>query len=464
MIAINIGRTFLKAYNDKFKVNLSPKQFFEDQFFELFFNHPKYMQWVTNSPFVQMKKGQKPHLLSPNERKEKLVDLQEKLQDGIIDASTAIGFPASKNKEYATTSGLVSDIDPEYLLDDLYYSWIGGGMGIGVAGGYSILFNNPNVLLSLYEGWRVYRKYLNDETFKKLSGKQIDTWNGQWLNFRYSKEYKSGFDFNDLQKNEFFNIVNNEIKVNTIKWSQLFFNLSRQFPSQIFLGYVYSLGQTNKTLGFFPFQFTKARKLINYYEILFGEQAAIQDAKSYESLYGIHIKRACELGSIGLQALEPKDIRKFMGNEKSLKFVDTNVKRTSKDSDEDYEKKKAEIAVKDNEILITYKTYKTWLLAMITKNKEQLVDYTTEIAAILYEYKTGTTKTTRTNLIENDLLVSKSKKSFLNTLCQILDDIDEQYLEKIKELRDHVHLMTVEDFQYFVTLLKFDYSFTKRNS
>ena len=71
MITVNIGRTFLKAYNKKYKKELSPKEFFEQEYFELFFNHPKYMQWPTNSPFVQMKKGRKPHLLNPKERKEK---------------------------------------------------------------------------------------------------------------------------------------------------------------------------------------------------------------------------------------------------------------------------------------------------------------------------------------------------------------------------------------------------------
>src|SRR5699024_8768364 len=53
MITTLVGRTFLKAYNEKYNKNYSAKEFFEEVYFELFFNHPKYMQWVTNSPFVQ---------------------------------------------------------------------------------------------------------------------------------------------------------------------------------------------------------------------------------------------------------------------------------------------------------------------------------------------------------------------------------------------------------------------------
>ena len=54
MITNLIGRTFLEAYNNKYQKNYSPKDFFEQEYFEVFFDHVKYMQWVTNSPFVQM--------------------------------------------------------------------------------------------------------------------------------------------------------------------------------------------------------------------------------------------------------------------------------------------------------------------------------------------------------------------------------------------------------------------------
>jgi len=105
MITAVIGRTFLKAYNDKYNVSLTPKDFFQNVYWEIFYRHPKYLQWVTNSPFVQMSSGQKANLLSDEERLNKLNALVEKVENEVPDASFALGFPASEVKEYANTQG-----------------------------------------------------------------------------------------------------------------------------------------------------------------------------------------------------------------------------------------------------------------------------------------------------------------------------------------------------------------------
>ena len=97
MITTVVGKTFLEAYNQKYQTQKTPKEFFEEVYFELFYNHSKYMQWVTNSPFVQMKTGQKPETLTYTERKEKLENLFEKVENNETDASFAIGFPASES-------------------------------------------------------------------------------------------------------------------------------------------------------------------------------------------------------------------------------------------------------------------------------------------------------------------------------------------------------------------------------
>ena len=43
MIASKIGKTFLKAYNQKYDKEYSAKEFFDEVYFELFYNHPKYI-------------------------------------------------------------------------------------------------------------------------------------------------------------------------------------------------------------------------------------------------------------------------------------------------------------------------------------------------------------------------------------------------------------------------------------
>ena len=59
MITSNIGKIFLNAYNRKYQSNYDAKSFFIEKYYPLFFDSSKYLMWVQNSPFVQMKKGQK---------------------------------------------------------------------------------------------------------------------------------------------------------------------------------------------------------------------------------------------------------------------------------------------------------------------------------------------------------------------------------------------------------------------
>ena len=462
MIASTIGRTFLNAYNNKTNRKYTAKEFFEKEYFEYFYNHPKYMQWVTNSPFVQMKSGQKPHLLNEEQRKEKLNNLFSKIENGERDASIAIGYPAAEQKEFATTSGLVSDIDVSQIDEDVYLSWIGGGLGIGVAGGYSIFFDNADILIQLFEGWKTYRTYLNDSTLERMRGNQINTWNGQWLNFSFNKRFNQNFDFTDLENNNVFTVNEKLIEVNTVKWSELFFNISNKFPESTITGYVYSLGQTNKTLGFYPFRFEKARKLIHFYQKLFGENAAITDSKTYESLFGIHIKRACELGALGLQALEPKDIRKYFGKEANLKLVKPKVNPKKGESDEDFNIRKQKANQKDYDNIITYRTYKTWLLAMITKNKEENLNYSEEVAKVLFVYKQEAR--VEKKFIEERLFKARGRKQFLNELSELIKIISIDYVYVLKDLRDRIYSLNDEDYQYLFTLIKFDYAFQERIS
>ncbi len=468
MITVNIGRTFLKAYNAKYNKELSAKEFFEQEYFEVFFNHPKYLQWPTNSPFVQMKKGQKPHLLEVPDRVEKLENLHQKIETGERDASIAIGFPASEQKEFATTSGLITDLTLGFDDDEIYLSWIGGGLSIGVAGGFSILFDQPEILLKTFEGWKVYRRFLNDPTLDKLAGNKITSWNGQWLNFAFDKRsFREKFDFGYLESRNFFKEDKTSVVIETIKWSQLFFNLSQNFPDQTYTGYVFSFGQTNKTLGFFPFRFLQARKLISFYKKIFGENAALKDASYYESLYGVHIKRACELGAIGIQALEPEGLRKYFDADKvpNLKKKKLNIKKGQ--SEEDFTIALQEAEKKDYETkIIPFRTFKTWLLAMITKNKEEMSDYTQAVAKAIFEYRMADKKGSkkRANLIKADLLGSKNKRNFLEALSQLLVDISDELLPTIKELKERVHLMNTDEFQYLVVLLKFDYAYQERIS
>ncbi len=438
MITSIIGKTFLAAYNEKYGKAYSPKEFFEKEYWQLFYNHPKYMQWVTNSPFVQMKAGQKAHLLNDQERAEKLEALIEKANKDVPDASFALGFPASEAKEFASTSGLVSDLALPANEDEVFLSWIGSGLGIGVAGGFTILYDDAVITLQTFEGWKIYRKYLNDPTLEKMRGNQINSWNGQWLAYSMNNDrFRGNFDFSELENEGIFKVDTSLVEVNTVNWSQLFFSLSKQFPEAEMMGYVYAFGQTNKTIGFVPFRLKSGTRIKDVYRQLFGGKYS--NPKEFESLFGMHIKRACELGSIGLLALRPGNLAKYMKEGKSLLF-------------------------KKDEDVINYQAYKTWLVAMLSKNKEEITDYTMGLAETFQRYRAGSKKTDRKNLIEKELFAAPKKGGFIEALTQMVNDLEGDDLNTIKKLKDDVHLMTNEEYSYFCTLLKFDYAFVEKQS
>ena len=426
MITTVIGRTFLKAFNEKNNLSYSAKDFFEKEYYELFFNHPKYMQWVTNSPFVQMKKGQKPFLLTEEERKEKLQDLYEKASNELPDASFALGYPASETKTFATTSGLVSDLQIKVNEEDIYLSWIGSGLGIGVGEGYNLLIDDEAILLETFNGWKHYRKYLNDTSLVKLRGNQINSWNGQWLTYKLGKNFQFDFDFTRLESEGIFVLGTDNIEVKTVNWSNLFFSLSRLYPEGNLNSYIYSFGQTNKTLGFIPIYLKSGTRLIDVWKQLYKNEDAFS-SKEFQELFGMHIKRACELGSIGLHALRPHGLKDYMKNERNLSFR------------------------KEKEIII-YQSYKTWLYAMLSKNKEEITDYTLELAELIQRYRKGATGTERKNLIEKELWGASSKRNFIAALTEMIKGLTNEDLKKLKTLKDEVHLMTNEEFGYFQEL------------
>ena len=438
MIAITTGKTFLKVYNEKAGVGLSAKEFFDQKYFKLFFDHSKYFQWVKNSPFVQMKKGQKPNNLSEGARKEKLENLHNKIASGVQDGSVAIGFSASEEKEYATTSGQVTDLSLPITNEDIYYSWIGSGLGIGVSGGLSILFNRPEILFKVYEGWYHYREYLNDPAYDKLRPNQINTWNGQWIAHVLSRDYDElnplvGFDPFDKKKDS-------GLELKTQSWVKVLLGIARVFPQDI-TGYVYNLGQTNKTIGFINFVLPQIRRPIELYKKIFKEDQYLKDTKEIENLYGTAygFQRACQQGAIGVQALEPKGLRDLIPGKKD----ETKLPNYQKADEKQH---------------VSFRTYQTWLLAML--NNDQLWDTAGEAAQAFLLYKKGA-KEARTDRINNvnNVLEASYKRPFISALTKLIEEIKEpDEKSKIEDLGKIVNSMPDSNVSYFVTLIRFRYA------
>jgi hypothetical protein len=434
MIASTIGKTFLKAYNQENNTDYSAKKFFEEVFFSIFYDDEKYLQWVTNSPFVQgIKKGQPPN---KEQRADKLKKLVTKISEGATDASVAIGY--SSTDVLATTSGQVSNVIINTDEEEIYASWIGGGFGIGVKGGFSMYINEPKVLMALFEGWDYYRNYLKE--MPKLRPNQIDTWNGQWLAHALNKRY-----FNKkspLSNFEPFNTKKDGImELETQSWVKVVFGLSQVFPDSTILSYVFSLGQTNKTVGFIPIVLPRVRKVIQLYKSLFGENQYLKDANTIENIFSNKnsIYRACERGAIGVRALEPQGIRDLMWK---------SDKKINYKSDDEAQ-------------VVSFKTYIIWILAML--NNEQLHQLSKDIVQLFLNYESTSErgKMTKTRAIEN-LMKSKSVDNFLQELLNVAEEATADEGIKLLELIEQVNKLKSDNFKRFLILLKLQYTIAKK--
>lgn len=433
MITSAIGRIFLNAYNEKYGTQYDARTFFIEQFYPLFFDQKKYMMTAGNSPLENPKlswddmiKGKKPYE-TPEKRKERFTKLMQKIENSDADASIARGFPSLDEK--ATTSGQVTDMVLTQSKDDIFLSWIGDALGVGVQGGFSILFNHKDILLDVFNGWKYYRCALNNTA--NLKGNQINTWNGQWLSHYYDSR-----DFNSANPMAGFNPYSTDkeiMNISTQTWTKVLIGVCRKFKDVQVMGYIYSIGQTNTTIGFIPINLTQIRRPVQLYNRLFGSD----DGRQAELLWGTAtgLKASCTDGVIGLKAMEPKGLRGYI--------TKGNLPKPAK----------------NDEQKISYNVYKIWLLAML--NNDELWDKSHALAELLNAASTNKDKKVSTkpkNLVEA-VLKSVNKKQFIDTMKDILPLAEQR--EKLVEIVKEVHKMPTDNVPYFLTLLRFHYEALK---
>lgn len=311
MIESSIGKIFLEAYNERYGTDYDARRFFIEVFYPMFFDQQKYMMTAGNSPLENPKLswedmilGKKP-FETPEQRNERYEKLMSKIDEIEADASVARGYYSLDAN--ATTSGQVTDLRLPISKEDVFASWIGDALGVGVQGGLSILFNDKSILLDIYEGWKLYRTALNNTNM--LKGNQINTWNGQWLSYYYDSRVYSP----DAPMAGFAPFVTSSsglLNIDTISWTKVLIGLSRKYTSIQVLGYVYSIGQTNTTIGFIPFNLDQIRKPGMLYRKYFG----MDNGRTAESLWGTEygFRASCCNGVIGIRAMEPKGLKPYI--------------------------------------------------------------------------------------------------------------------------------------------------------
>ena len=474
----------MDAYNKKYGTTYDAKSFFIEVYYPLFFGNSKYLQWTQNSPFVQglvsSKTGESGTLLEGKDGKSLTFSNEEAAQKYIKDnqisnndiieikkeknkaqykvirrlkaddfqfmlntfinkvencktpdASIAPGYPASEEKEFATTSGQVSNLDISISKADIYLSWIGSSLSIGMTGGY-LLLSHQDILLDLFEGWRQYRISLNETV--KLKGNQVNAWNGQWLYHRYDKCFNQDQPMAGFMP---YTSTTDGMSVTNLSWTKILIKIAQRFNNIKLLGYFYGFDTIRKlptTFGFIPINLEKIKRPVELYQRYFGMKDN-EDNKA-ENLWGTEygLKGSCKLGVIGVKAMQPEGLTQYMVADKG---------------------KDVKLPKYDGKQIINFHIYQIWLLAML--NNEELWTKSMEFAKALQSFvnKDKNLSTKRRNQVK-DILSSTSKKSFLLALSEIAPDIES--FNTIEENAKVIHMMPTDNVPYFLALIRFHYA------
>jgi hypothetical protein len=430
-----IGKKFLKLYNEREGKNLSAEEFFEQEFFPLFFNDNKHLLHVGNSPFFQ-----KPKEEDVKKHGSKSLAQYDNLKYAIENDTPNMSiFVGSAAKDVGgTTSGQVS-INPLIDKDEMYASWMGEALGIGISGGLVMLIDESEVLWRLFSGWKYYRNYLNQTP--NVKDKQIETWNGQWLwhcsQPIFNKNYPTDrFEINTTE-------TQGNIAIPTQEWVKIIFALSRKFPNKIITAYSYNLSQTNTTLGFINLYLPEVYKLYELRDkIIIDESKTIlseEEISNFATFYTF--KNACKFGTIGLRAIEPAKLREYMPKGSVLYAQGKEYKF---DTEESY---------------INYKLYKIWIIAML--NKTELLNLASDVAKALLEFEKLEERGKKVySTLSQDVRDASSLRVFVNKLTEVLEHTPEN-TEVFKKVVEEGLKMPSDNYPLFVTLIRFEYVYWK---
>lgn len=433
MITSYIGKIFLEAFNEKYGTNYDAKSFFLEEFWPLFLNHDKHMMALTNSPFAQSLpkvedciKG-KIEYESDEKRQERLDTFVNKADNNKADASIAVGYQVKDITK--ATSSQVTDVDTDNKPEDTYLSWIGAALGVGVSGGWVILFSNKRTLLDIYEGWKLYRRAL-DKT-KIFKGNQINTWNGQWLSHYYDKRM---FDVaNPFVNLEPYKTTNGIISVATKSWTEILIRIAQNYQEEKIIGYVWSVGKTNSTIGYVSFNLPQIRRPQELYEQYFG----MNDGRTAEKLWGTEygFEYACKKYSVGTEAMAPKGLSKYIQSGYNGKYEP--LPKT----------------FKDKETRIKFNVYKILIIEILGKKLSENAESLAKLLNSLSVNKNKPIQTKNKRMIEK-ILSSTNKTQFYDNLGHIL-----KCTGNIQEVMNYTKAIVDEtsNFREFLALVRLYY-------
>lgn len=451
MNTLYVGKRLIEILNQERLTKTDPKTFFEQEFWPIMFNSEdeKHLMQVGNSDFFQSsykKAASQKSIPLPEYRKMKFQENLSETSHGkkSISGSIAVGFMASGPKE--TTFGQVTNLPFHLSSDELLYTWFGGALGIGFGGGFDFISTNEDIIQFIFSGWPYYRR-LVEET-PKLKGRQIETWNGIWLmeGLSHQSDLERAYDRISSRLGDYTSVSGSVIKLNRADWSRQIFALARSFghQQQSLTLQGYSFGSTNKTLGHLLVQLPKVKYLSDLFDALIAQEPALHNTQ-IEEVYKTHygLKIAAQTGQLGLKALTPKDLLKFL-----------NPKGQNQNSViKDFEKSK-----------VNFLIYKSWIIAML--NNDETIEMANELAQALFQFNEigkdrHLTENDRSKLIQS-IWEDKNRRSiprFIDVLSEIIASgiKDPEVFRRAKESIPRE--VTPDQFQLFISLLRFEYTY-----
>jgi hypothetical protein len=436
-----IGKKFLKLYNERNKTELSPKDFFDSVQFPIFFDNKKHLMHVHGSTFFQ--KVGKEYDSKERESVFRLKRLHENVSNNKISASTYVGYAAEKPT--GVTSGQVSSIKTLIDEDEIYASWIGAGLGIGVEGRFVFLADHNEIIWKIFEGWQFYRDYLNQTP--NIKDKEIEFWNACWLTNTLSSSFDPNHPTDSLDIKHSTSV--GETRINKKTWSEVLLCISKKYYDENKLAiYAYQLDKTNTTLGFINAYLKSVHELYEWrdYTFIDKSQTILSDRQIEQLETQFKFKDACAIGTIGLKALEPARLREFMPKDSVPSAQGKNYK------------------FNDEESYINYKLFKIWIYAML--NKKEIIQLADQLALILLKYENAQKEENRgkTGKGENvkKAIESRFFKEFAENIKPLITKENSTALEEIVQ-KAYLEI-TTDNFPLFLTLVRFQYQILQKKS
>lgn len=434
MYTAYIGRRIVDLYNEHEHDGspLTPKDFFDEVFFPVFFDHEKYLLLVKNAPFDQAYNQRKKTPLTADVRREKLEELHK--EANTVNEPYWYLFPGGIDTAITDyTSGMVTDVSSSVTSEEVYCAWIGMAAGIEVKGNILMQVDDEQVLMAIVDGWKHCREFMSQTPNSKPH--RVERWNGQWIVHRFGSDYYPEDPLRDL--NPQLQKSGKYLEFGRRDWVDVIFALARQIPDEKVQAYIYKIAKRgrNVTVGFRQLYLPEVHRLAELYTHLFGEVEGVRPhklAEVYETEYSLY--RACEQGTIGLKALRPRRIDDYMPGGRESRMPKPTRSENKR---------------------IRYFIYQTWIIAML--NNQDLIDITEETAKALREHAASDTKgrTTARRRAEQ-VLEATHRRAFLEALTEVIEH-DGTRAEHFNEVADEVVKMPTSDFPLFAALLRLKY-------